>query len=250
MLNKEREQEIINILKVTNGYVSVKYLCDTLYASESSIRRDLKELEKRGLVKRSYGGATFQSNHSNIITFNKRTQQNMNAKRLIAKKAASYIEDGNIIFLDQSSTCFYLADELLNRSSLTVVTNNTEILILLANSKVNVISSGGYLSDENRTCLIGGDAQNTFSNMYADFVFFSTKSLTSEGIITDCSREEIIVRNTMLKNANKRVFLCDSTKFGTRSSYKQCELSDVDYLISEEDKAQQYSFYSKELILL
>ena len=70
--------------------------------------------------------------------------------------------------------------------------------------------------------------------MYADIAFFSTKSVTDDGIITDCSREEIIVRDAMLRNADKKIFLCDSTKFGTRSAYKQCELKDVDYLISEE----------------
>lgn len=250
MLNKEREQEILKILKMTNGYVTVKHLCDTLYSSESSIRRDLTSLEKRGLVKRSYGGATLETSHSSIVTFNHRTQQNMQAKRLIAKKAASFVKDGNIIFLDQSSTCFYLANELLSRRSLTVVTNNTEILILLANSKINVISSGGYLSSENRNCLIGGDAQHTFENMYADIAFFSTKSVTNDGIITDCSREEIIVRDAMLKNADKKVFLCDSTKFGTRSAYKQCELGDVDYLISEDDRAEMFSAYSEKLILV
>lgn len=250
MLNKEREQEIINILKVTNGYVTVKYLCNTLFASESSIRRDLKSLERRGLIKRSYGGAAIVTNRSSIITFNQRTQQNINAKRLIAKKAATYIEEGNIIFLDQSSTSFYLANEIINRGSLTVVTNNTEILILLANSKIRVISSGGYLSDENRNCLIGGDARYTFENMYADMVFFSTKGLSYDGIITDPSREEIIVRNAMLKNADKKIFLCDSTKFGAHAPYKQCELGDVDYLISEEDKASAFSSFSKKLILI
>ena len=68
MLNKEREQEILNILKMTNGFVTVKSLCDTLYASESSIRRDLQSLEKRGLVKRNYGGAELVTNFSHIIT--------------------------------------------------------------------------------------------------------------------------------------------------------------------------------------
>ena len=188
MLNKEREQEIINILKVSNGFVTVKSLCDALYASESSIRRDLKSLEKRGLVKRTYGGAELVTNFSTIITFNQRTQQNVNAKRNIAKKAASLIKDGDIVFLDQSSTTFYLVNEIMNRNGLTIVTNNTEILIGLANSNLKVISSGGYLSSENRNCLIGGDARETFENIYADIMFFSTKSITSDGTISDCSR--------------------------------------------------------------
>jgi len=240
MLNREREQEILSILKMRNGFVTVKELCDTLYASESSIRRDLKALEARGLVKRSYGGAALVTNFSNIAAFSSRTKYNISAKREIARKAADLIEDGNIIFLDQSSTAFYLASELMHRSSLTVVTNNVEIMMLLSDSAVKVISSGGYLSDENRICFIGGDAQKTFENIFADFAFFAVKGVTEDGIVTDCSREEIVVRNAMLKNADRKVLLCDSSKFGIRAPYKQCELSDVDILVCENENSQRF----------
>ena len=250
MLNKEREQEIISILKTTNGFVTVKQLCDTLFASESSIRRDLKALEGRGLIKRNYGGASLMINHSNIVTFNNRTRQNIAAKREIAKKASVLIRDGNIIFLDQSSTAFYLANELINRNSLTVVTNNIEIMMLLSNSGIRLISSGGSLSGENRNCLIGGDAQRTFENVFADIMFFSVKAISDDGLVTDCSREEIIVRETMLKNADKKVLLCDSSKFSVRAPFKQCELGDVDYLISEETCAQHFSKYQGKIELL
>ncbi len=250
MLNKEREQEILNILKTTNGFVTVKMLCDTLFASESSIRRDLKALEERGLVKRSYGGASSVSNFSSIVTFNQRTRQNAVEKRDIAKKAAALINEGDIVFLDQSSTAFYLAGELLNRSSLTVVTNNIEIMMLLSNSGVKVISSGGFLSDENRNCLIGGDAQKTFENIFADIMFFSVKGLSFDGTVTDCSREEIVVRNIMLKNAGKKALLCDSSKFGIRAPYKQCDLCDIDYLISQGVSAQVFEKFGNTIELL
>ena len=213
MLNKEREQEILNILKKTNGFVTVKQLCEMLFASESSIRRDLKSLEEQGLVKRSYGGASLENSCSTIVTFNHRTRQNVNAKREIAQKASMLIKDGSIIFLDQSSTSFYLAEEIIGRSSLTVVTNNIEIIMLLSNSKIKILSTGGFLSDENRNCLIGGDAQRTFENIYADIAFFSVKAVSEDGIVTDCSREEVVVRDRMLKNAARRVLLCDSSKF-------------------------------------
>ena len=140
MLNREREQEIINILKDKNGFVTVKELCKLLFASESSIRRDLKTLEERGLVKRSYGGATAVMNFSNISTFSQRTRANIAAKREIAQKAAALINDGDIIFLDQSSTAFYLAAAIMEKSSVTVVTNNIEIMMLLSNSNIKVIS--------------------------------------------------------------------------------------------------------------
>lgn len=250
MLNKEREQEILNILKMSNGFVSVNQFCETLFASESSIRRDLKSLEARGLVKRSYGGATLITNYSNIITFNQRTRQNINAKREISKKAVELINDGDIIFLDQSSTAFYVANEIINRNSLTVVTNNIEIMMLLSNSSIKVISSGGFLSNENRNCLIGSDAQKTFENIFADIMFFSVKALSDDGIVTDCSREEITVRNKMLNNSRKTVLLCDSSKFGRLSAYKQCDLSVIDFFISENESAKKFNNFSDKLICL
>lgn len=250
MHNREREQEILNILKASNGFVSTKQLCDTLFASESSIRRDLKSLEEHGLVKRSYGGASLENNFSNIVTFNKRTKQNADAKLEIANKASSLIKEGQIVFLDQSSTAFYLANELVNRSSITVVTNNIEIMMLLSNSRIKVISSGGFLSDENRNCLIGGDAQKTFESIFADIAFFSVKGLLRDGTITDCSREEIIVRNAMLKNAKQKVFLCDSTKYGKKAAYIQCYLNDIDYLISDGNNAKQFSEFGNKINLL
>ena len=241
MHNREREQQILNILKSANGFVSTKQLCNMLFASESSIRRDLNELEKRNLVKRSYGGVLPATTFSNIVTFNQRTKQNVDAKREIAKKASLMIKEGQIIFLDQSSTAFYLADELVNRRGVTVVTNNIEIMMLLSNSNNKVISSGGFLSSENRNCLIGGDAVNTFENIYADFAFISIKGIDTNGIITDCSREEIIVRNSMLNNAQKKVLLCDSTKFDRKASYIQCNLKNIHYLISEGNTAQKFA---------
>ena len=250
MFHKEREQEILSILKTTNGFVTVKTLCDTLFASESSIRRDLRAMEARGLVKRSYGGAVLENNFSNIVTFNRRTRQNANEKREIAKKAVSFIKDGDIIFLDQSSTVFYLADEIKNRSSLTVVTNNIEIMMLLSNSKIKLISSGGVLSDENRNCLIGSDAQRTFEHIFADIMFFSVKAISDDAVVTDCSTEEIAVRHAMLKNADKKVLLCDSTKYGHRAPFKQCDLCDVDYLIGEENAAQHFAEFQNKIKLL
>jgi len=248
MLNKEREQEILNILKAQQ-FVSVKQLCDTLFASESSIRRDLKALEANGLVKRSYGGASLVTNYSNIVTFHHRTRQHVNEKTAIAQKAATLVRDGDIVFLDQSSTAFYLATELMHRP-LTVVTNNIEIMMLLSHTNVKLISSGGVLSEENRNCLVGSEAQKTFENVFADHAFFSVKAIADDGIVTDCATEEIAVRRAMPKNARPTVLLCDSTKFGAHAPFKQCALGDVDVLISEGDAAERFAAYRDRVTLL
>ncbi len=250
MLKNEREQEIIDIMKKSGGFISVGELCERLYTSESSIRRDLTALSNKGLVKRSYGGAELINYFSNISDFSIRSHYNAEAKKIIAKKAAAMIKEGSTIFLDQSSTAFFLASELLDNSSVTIVTNNIEIISMMSRTNVNLISSGGVLSQENRMCLLGEDAAYIFKNIYANYAFFSTKALSDDGVIWDFSREEVIIRKTMLQNAEKKVFLCDSEKFHAHAAYKQCSLSDIDYLVSENEEAKAYSLLSDKLIVL
>lgn len=155
MLKKERENEIVNILRSHDGYAEVKTLCAEMYVSESSVRRDLTRLEEKGIVNRVYGGAELVNIFSLASDFNVRRGHNSAQKQAIAKKAAKLIREGDVIFLDQSSSAFYLACEIVSahKCRITVATNNIEIIGLLSESSVNVISSGGTLSREKRTCL-------------------------------------------------------------------------------------------------
>ena len=121
---------------------------------------------------------------------------------------------------------------------------------MMSRTKVNIISSGGILNKENRMCLYGEDAAYIFNNVYANYVFFATKALSDDGVIWDFSREEVIIRNAMLRNAEKKVFLCDSEKFHSHSAYKQCTLNDIDYLVCENDEGKKYSQISENLTVI
>lgn len=233
MLKNEREREILRIIEERGGFASVKELCAKLFASESSIRRDLRSLDERGLIRRSHGGAERLANPSGGIAFAARGRQNVEAKRAMAEIAKRLVKNGDIVFLDQSSSAFYLAAALAENRTLTVVTNNVEILSLLADSPLKVYGSGGMLCPDNRTCLIGADAAEAFTRVRADLLFFSARSLSEDGVISDLSREEVLVREAMMKNAERTVFLCDSEKHGTRSAYRQCTLDAVDIFIDE-----------------
>lgn len=232
MYRNEREREILKLLS-SESYLTVKQISEQLYTSESSIRRDLISLEKQGAITRSYGGAELVKNSSQIIPFSARAHYNVSAKRAMARKASQLIQDGDIVFLDQSSSAFFVTYELLKKSKITVVTNNIEIIAFLSQSDIEVVSAGGLLSKSNRNCLIGNDAQRFFSEIHADILFFSSKALAWDGTIYDCNREEICIRKVMMDNAEKKVFLCDSEKFGKFSGYKQCTLKDINYLVTE-----------------
>lgn len=240
MLKTEREREVIEILRETGGFVSTGLLCERLFASASSVRRDLCSLEKEGIVRRVHGGAELCSGLSHVVGFPMRSHHNTEAKKAIAKKAAALVNDGDVVFLDPSSTTYYLAEELLLKNGLTVVTNSLEILSLMSRTSFTVLSSGGILSRENRTCFVGDEAAAAFSSVHADLLFFSSHSLSADGTIWDVSREEVLVRHDMLKNAAKKYFLCDSEKFDTFSAYRQCALSEVDGLICENESGQSF----------
>lgn len=239
MFKSERQNQIYSII-VQSGFSSVKDLSEKLFTSESSIRRDLAFLEKKGLIKRSYGYAEIVNHSSNVLPFSTRTHKNIEAKQTIAHKAKALIKEGDVVFLDQSSSSYFLATQMVDMKSVTVITNNLEILNLLAESDLTVHSSGGIVSKANRNCLIGNNAQETFNGVYADIAFISTKALSDDGILTDCTQEELFVRSAMLSHAAQKVYLCDSSKVDTRSSFIQGSLADIDILVSESDIVKKY----------
>lgn len=249
MFKSERQSQIFELLN-NKGFVTVKYLSEILFTSESSIRRDLAVLEQKGYIRRSYGGAEVISSGTGILPFNTRSYDFVAEKQKISTKAAELIKKGDIVFLDQSSTAFFLARAIMDKKGITVVTNNIEILNILSHSDITLIASGGTVSKANNNCLIGHNAAKTFEGIYADFVFFSAKSLSDNGVITDCSEEEIFVRNAMFKNSAKKVFLCNSAKFGSHSSFVQCSLEDIDLLISEDGSAEKYKNHFKNIEIL
>lgn len=240
MYKREREQQILYLLQ-NRKQMTVAELSKILYTSESSIRRDLNSMELNGLIKRTHGGAELLGNNPAIIPFANRLHYKILEKKKIAKKALKYIADGQVIFLDQSSSALFIAHELTNFKHITVITNNIEILSTMADSELKIYSSGGYVSPTNRNCLIGEDAHKIFEKTHADLTFFSAKALSPDGILYDPTREEIHIHDTMLEHSAKKIFLCDSGKFNKYASYRQCSLKDIDDMISEIDLPENYA---------
>ena len=179
----ERKREILRLAE-ENGYVKVDYLARRLHISESSIRRDLLSLEAEGEIRRTYGGAEPTKGGARLIPYDLRAHQNEAQKRTVAGLAASLVSDGDVVFLDGSSTAFYLVDHLSRLHGLTVVTNGLSTALALSGTQVRLISTGGRPNPENPTALVGSHAERLISEMHADVVFFSAQSLSEDGEIT------------------------------------------------------------------
>ena len=121
MYQSERMDEILKILKKYH-YVTVDYLVEQIRYSPASIRRDLTMLEKKGLVKRSYGGVEIKSDTS--IPFIFRQHSMKLAKNSIAGRAAELVRDNDTVFIDGSTSAQYLGHFLVNKKNITVITNN------------------------------------------------------------------------------------------------------------------------------
>ena len=174
------------------------------------------------------------SNNTFSPSFTFRIHQNSFEKKKIALSAIKLIKNGDIIFLDGSTSAFYMAEYLKEFENIRVITNGIDTLSLLAKNNILAYSTGGQVSTENPSVLVGGYAENMVCNFHADVAFLSAQAMDNNGEIYDCFEDEIFIRRAMIKNAKTKVFLCDNTKFGKTSPYHLCSLKDVDYVASNQ----------------
>lgn len=229
----QREEEILAILKMEN-YTTVEYLAQKLFISPSSIRRDLTELERKGYVRRSYGGATLISQTASVTPFSLRRQENRQEKMTIVRNAAGLIVQGSSLFIDSSSTALNFAFVLAPELNLTVYTNNMQLAHLLASKHIRTYAAGGLVSDFDNVVTTGSYTLGMLENIYVDQMFFTCTALSEGGQIMDVNEEETAVRKFMLARARERVFLCSRERFGRFSQHMVTGVDHVDCIVSDE----------------
>lgn len=237
-MKENKEVEILSVLQ-EKKHAGVEELAAAIYASPSTVRRKLDALQRKGLVVRTHGGAEICDGNSFQPSFTFRAHQNSLQKKRNALAAIRLISNGDVIFLDGSTSVFFLAEYLSEFEGIRVVTNGIDTLSVLSKNGVTAYSTGGMISPENRSVLVGHFAADTIDSMYADVAFFSASAVGRDGVISDCFEEENLLRLRMLKNAAKKVFVCDGTKLGKRSAFRLCSVEDVDYIVTDVD-AREY----------
>ena len=232
MYKNEREQEIIRHLR-EYSYLTVDYLSKKMNVSSSSIRRDLADMESRGLVKRSYGGVELNAGVSRNVPFAMRIHENAAEKRSIAEKAVSLLHSGDVVFLDGSSSAYFVARELVKLKRITVITNSIESMAFFTEYDIRAYCTGGASLAENRSALVNDTALQTVDRFFADYFFFSAQALLRNGKIYDCYESEVPLRRRMMQNSAHTVFLCDRTKLNRASPYYQGNVEEIDVICSD-----------------
>jgi DeoR/GlpR family transcriptional regulator of sugar metabolism len=230
-MKNARQRNILAILQ-NESFLSVRELSMRLFASQPTIRRDLDFLEKNGYVRRSHGGVTAADGRVNTpVPFRRGIMTK--EKTAICELAATLLQPEQLIFIDASTTAFFLSHFLRREQKITVVTNGITLCRTLSEKQVQVFSTGGRPIRESEA-FVGSIAERTVGGFFADWMFFSPSSLDQGGVISDYSEEETSLRLAMRQRAEKIVFLCDSKKFASRSAFEVLSLREIDYFITDQ----------------
>lgn len=232
MLKQERQNSILEIVK-ERKYCTVNYLSNVLFVAPITVRRDLKEMEDLGLITRCFGGATVPQYENREVPFEIRNKSNFLIKDRLAQRASQLISQGDVIFLDASSTVSHIADYIFEEMNLTVITNSTFILEKLKEKHIRCYLTGGF-TVENSHALVGSIAENTVEGIFANICFFSAQGIDGDGIISDQSEAESSLRRLMIKNSEKKYFIFDKSKRGKRFAFKIARDIDLTGMISDE----------------
>lgn len=218
-----------------NGVLKVTDLARQYNLSASTVRRKLDELEKDGLITRTHGGVKSVEDDLTVTSFATRVHTNVAEKRRIALKAIKLIREGDVIFLDASSTTYFLTEYLNEFSKIKVITNGIDTLAALAAKGISAYSTGGKVSRESPSVLVGQFARNAVYGVHADVAFFSVHGINENGEIFDTNQSCNEITSCMIKCSDKVVCLCDNTKIGKSGAFKVCDVSDVNYVVCDRD---------------
>lgn len=228
MTPSKRREEILRII-TNDGYATVASLAEKTYTSQSTIRRDLEELQRLGYIRRTHGGA--EPVQELMLPITSRRLKNRIQKNEIARLAINLLENAKLIFLDNSSTVQFLVS-YLPKTDLTVWTNGVESSTLLGAAGIRVLSTGGKLLNKS-LAYVGEYAIETIMKINFDAMFFSSSGIDNK-IVSDWSEQETLLRRAVISQSKRKFFLCDTSKINVRSEYKVCSINELDAIVTEQ----------------
>lgn len=224
----EREQAVLSGLK-SSGQVSVAELATQFAVSTVTIRKDLDELERRGLLRRVRGGAV-SVGASDEGAFEMRLRHARDSKRAIARAAAPLVRNGDVIAIDSSTTTFYLAQEILHRRDLVVVTNGLHhAMLFMEQSSARVLMPGGVLR-RSAGSLVGPIGDVLAGRGRIAKGFFGVIGVSTTLGLLDISAEEAQTKRFMATACDHVYGMFDSSKvsgFGLHSFANPGELAGI-----------------------
>jgi len=232
LLALERSQQILSLLE-QHGALSNAALARTLGVSTMTVRRDVLDLEHRGLLRRVHGGVE----HATLpdAGFSLRSRQQRGAKRAIGQAAAALVQDGETVYLDAGSTALELALSLRSRplERVRIVTHAINIAHEFAGLKgFSLIQVGGEIFGQTFAAT-GPLALETLISLRFDRLFLGAQGFGMEEGISDSNLLEVEVKKAAIRQAREVILLADASKWRRVSFARVAPLSAVSMLITD-----------------
>jgi DeoR/GlpR family transcriptional regulator of sugar metabolism len=235
MLAATRREQIRTLL-LESGAVTVSQLQHRFGVSPMTARRDLDELERCGQARRTHGGAVVPSVAVPENSFTQRMGVATEAKVRLAEAAFALLRGGETIFLDSSSTAYFLARRIAEGElSLRVITNSGPIMQVLAageDPRVELFAIGGALRRLTGS-YVGPTSVRTIREHFADRLFLSVTGVAPSGVLTDADDLEAAVKRAMLEQAREPVLLLDGSKLSARGRQAIAHLDAVSLVLAD-----------------
>lgn len=227
----ERKLSIIKDIQ-EQGQADINELAAKYEVSTMTIRRDLSKLSEEGLVTLEYGGAVLNSGA--VVEYNMymKEAEFLEEKQRIAQECASYIKEGDSIFLDAGTTVCEVAKCIANRKNITVMTHSLLVANILSGSDLNVIMCPGQFRKKSMAYI--GQFTDDFIDMFQiDKLFLGIEGIDLECGLSVPNVEDGITKRHLIKQAKWVACLADHSKFNQMYYYKICDLGEIDLLVTD-----------------
>ena len=234
MNNPELRQKYILEQVNEHGSASVIELAANLDVSEMTIRRDLVELERVGLLRRVYGGAINSRGRSFEPPLAIRSEENRELKQRLGRYAAGMVIEGDSISLDIGSTIYAVAEHLKEVHNITVITPSLSIGgLFLDRADIRLILPGGILRPGERS-MIGDLSRRNLELLFVDRLFLGAGAIDSFAHLTEYNMDDAQIKQTMIHNAKEVVVVVDSSKFEQVAFAHIAPFSSLHHCITDE----------------
>jgi DeoR/GlpR family transcriptional regulator of sugar metabolism len=234
MLAMARRSAIADLLRDA-GAVTVTEVESRFGVSPMTARRDLAELERQGIARRTHGGAVLPSISAQEDSFAQRVEVATEAKASLAEAAVELLSPRETVFLDSSSTAYFVARKIVELGlGVTVITNSLPVMEAIASREtpnVKLVGIGGTLRPLTRS-YVGPYAIHTVLGHFADRMFLSVKGVTRDGVLTDADELEAEVKRAMIAQTEEAVLLLDDSKLGARGQNAIARVTEVSSVIA------------------
>lgn len=232
MLKSERHKYILSKIEA-EGKVLVNDLTKELEVTEDTIRKDLQELAKLGLVQRVHGGALRLDNTN--LPFEHRIDQHSVSKKMLAKKAASLIDGKKAIYIDSGTTNLFFAENIPNDYSGIVITNSPAIALALCDHEHITINLLPGELDKHSKVLKGSHTLKAIEGINIELCILGISSIDIEKGITVPSFEEAAIKKQLLQQSSHKIGIVTKEKIGTTSTFYVDDATSLDTIVTQKE---------------